>query len=118
MIVIADTSPLNYLILIGAIDVLPALYQKIVVPAAVYDELQSVETPAEVRAWATKPPEWFAVQSVTILLDDALQNLDEGEKQAIALFEEIKPTPLLLTKDKDAPKPPSAASSSSERSAF
>jgi len=35
MIVVADTSPINYLILIGAIDVLPALYQKIVIPTAV-----------------------------------------------------------------------------------
>jgi len=26
MIVVADTSPLNYLILIGAVDVLPSLY--------------------------------------------------------------------------------------------
>lgn len=49
MIVVADTSPINYLILIEAIDVLPALYQKIVVPTAVYDELQSDATPAEVR---------------------------------------------------------------------
>jgi len=39
------------LILIDAIDVLPALYQKIVVPTAVFDELQSAATPAEVRAW-------------------------------------------------------------------
>ena len=96
MIVIADTSPINYLILIGAIDVLPALYQKIVVPTAVYQELQSVETPAEVRAWTANSPEWFVVQSVTILLDDALKNLDEGEKQAIALFEEINADALII----------------------
>ena len=54
MIVIADTSPINYLILIGAINILPALYQKIVVPTAVYDELQSDATPAEVRACTAK----------------------------------------------------------------
>lgn len=32
MIVIADTSPLNYLIRIGEIEILPALYARIVVP--------------------------------------------------------------------------------------
>ncbi|MBA4186341.1 MAG: DUF3368 domain-containing protein [Acidobacteria bacterium] len=96
MIVVADTSPINYLILIGAIDVLPALYQKIVVPTAVYDELQSDATPAEVRAWIAKIPDWFAVLPVTILLNDALQNLDEGEKQAIALFEEINADALII----------------------
>jgi predicted nucleic acid-binding protein len=96
MIVVADTSPINYLILIGAIDVLPALYQKIVVPTAVYDELQSDATPVEVRAWTAKKPDWFKVLPVTVLLDDALPNLDEGEKQAIALFEEINADALII----------------------
>ncbi len=96
MIVVADTSPVNYLILIGAIDVLPALYQKIVVPPAVYNELQSDATPAQVRAWTTKPPAWFEVLPVTILLDADLENLDEGEKQAIALFEETNADALII----------------------
>ena len=96
MIVVADTSPINYLILIGAIDVLPALYQKIVVPPAVYDELQSDATPAKVRAWTAQMPDWFTVLPVTTLLDDALPNLDEGEKQAIALFEETNADALII----------------------
>ena len=96
MIVDADTSPINYLILIGAIDVLPALYQKIVVPTAVYNELQSDATPVEVRDCITKMPDWFEVLPVTILLDDALQNLDEGEKQAITLFEEMNADALII----------------------
>ncbi len=96
MIVVADTSPINYLILIGAIDVLPALYQKIVVPTAVYNELQSDATPAEVRAWTAKTPDWFTVLPVTVLLDNSLPNLDEGEKQAIALFEEINADALII----------------------
>ncbi len=96
MIFVAYTSPINYLILIGAIDVLSALYQKIVVPTAVYGELQSDATPAEVRAWTAKTPDWFTVLPITILLDDALPNLDEGEKQAIALFEEIKADALII----------------------
>lgn len=49
MIVIADTSPINYLILIDAIDVLPVLYQRIVIPTAVYKELQANSAPVEVR---------------------------------------------------------------------
>ena len=96
MIVVADTSPINYLILIGAIDVLPTLYQKIIVPTAVYDELQSDATPAEVRAWTAKRPDWFAVLPVTVLLDDALRNIDEGEKQAIVLFERTNADALII----------------------
>jgi predicted nucleic acid-binding protein len=40
-LVIADTGPVNYLLLIGHIDILPALFQRIVIPAAVRDELKS-----------------------------------------------------------------------------
>jgi predicted nucleic acid-binding protein len=31
-VVIADTSPLNYLLLIGQISILPALYRQVVIP--------------------------------------------------------------------------------------
>ena len=34
-VVVADTSPLNYLILIEAIDLLPRLYKNIIIPAEV-----------------------------------------------------------------------------------
>ncbi len=43
-----------------------------------------------------KLPDWFKVLPVTILLDNALQNLDEGEKQAIALFEETNADALII----------------------
>jgi len=33
MIIVADTSPINYLVLIKEIEVLPRLYGKIVIPA-------------------------------------------------------------------------------------
>ena len=39
MIVIADTGPVNYLVLIGEIEVLPALYHRVLVPPSVCDEL-------------------------------------------------------------------------------
>jgi predicted nucleic acid-binding protein len=39
MIVIADTSPLNYLVLIGEAEVLRRLYGQVVIPEAVLREL-------------------------------------------------------------------------------
>lgn len=39
MIVVSDTSPPCYLILIGQIDLLPQLYGQVVIPEAVRDEL-------------------------------------------------------------------------------
>ena len=49
MQVVADTSPLHYLILIACTDILPALFDRIVIPRAVAAELQHPKTPARVR---------------------------------------------------------------------
>ena len=38
-LVIADTGPVNYLVLIGQIDLLPALFDKVILPSAVRAEL-------------------------------------------------------------------------------
>jgi predicted nucleic acid-binding protein len=49
MIIVSDTSPINYLILIGQIDLLPALFKQIVIPEAVYDELSDSAAPQLVQ---------------------------------------------------------------------
>ena len=59
MIVVADTAPLNYLILIEHIDVLAPLYREVLIPPAVQDELLSPLAPAAVRSWIFNPPEWL-----------------------------------------------------------
>jgi predicted nucleic acid-binding protein len=50
-LVIADTSPINYLLLIGHIDIRPALFDKVILPAAVWDELKHPKAPPVVRSW-------------------------------------------------------------------
>ncbi|HEV2987453.1 MAG TPA: hypothetical protein VG759_03355 [Candidatus Angelobacter sp.] len=45
MIIVADTSPINYLVLIKEIEVLPRLYGKIIIPEAVREELLRPEAP-------------------------------------------------------------------------
>ena len=37
MIVVADTGPLNYLVLIGEIEILPVLFGQVFIPLAVLD---------------------------------------------------------------------------------
>ena len=48
-VVVADTSPLNYLALIEIVDVLPRLYGTIVVPEEVLAELRASGAPDPVR---------------------------------------------------------------------
>ena len=59
MIVVADTSPLNYLIPINCDSLLPQLYGRIVVPSGVMQELGHRGAPAAVRVWLTKVPAWI-----------------------------------------------------------
>ena len=61
-LVVADTGPINYLILVDAIDLLPKVFSTIVVPAAVYRELCDPGAPLPVRAWIANIPNWLEVR--------------------------------------------------------
>jgi len=91
MIVIADTSPLNYLISIGNIDILPQLYDRIVIPPAVLLELGNPGAPDAVRQWIQQPPAWLHIQAPQQTPDVALleAKLGPGEHEAILLAEEV-----------------------------
>jgi predicted nucleic acid-binding protein len=52
MIVVADTSPLNYLIQIECESLLRELYNRVVIPEAVLLELRHMDAPHIVRGWA------------------------------------------------------------------
>ena len=99
MIVLSDTSPINYLILIGQIDILPAIFGRVVIPAAVLSELEHAQTPQVVRDWIGKLPTWLQVQSPTRV--DASLRLGRGEAEAISLAVEMH-ADLLLMDDRRA----------------
>ena len=96
MIVIADTTPLNYLVLIDRVEILPQLYSRVLIPPAVWTEFQRPETPAAVRAWTGQQRTWLEVRSPERSPDPALGNLGAGEREAITLAEELKADRLIL----------------------
>ena len=49
-LVIADTAPINYLILIGHVDLLPCLFERVALPQAVERELSDLDAPTAVRS--------------------------------------------------------------------
>jgi len=63
MILIAGTDPIHYLILIGEIELLPALFQRVLVPISVCEELKRPLAPDVVRTWIAKLPEWLEVRA-------------------------------------------------------
>ncbi len=100
-LVIADTGPINYLILIGHIDVLPSLFHKIILPTAVRAELD--DAPPSVKDWITAPPSWVEIRHTHHVYDLAAERLDADEEAAIALAIELH-ADLLLMDDRDGVK--------------
>jgi predicted nucleic acid-binding protein len=96
MIVIADTSPLNYLVLLRHVEVLRTLYGRVVIPEAVARELRSPKSPKLVSEWIGSAPEWLEVRQVAGTGDSALAKLDDGEREAIMLAEELRADALIL----------------------
>lgn len=95
-VVIADASPLNYLILIGELDVLPKLFGRVVVPTTVCAELRDAEAPTPVAYWAANLPTWADEMSATATADASLEKLGDGERAAIELAQEQTGPVLLL----------------------
>jgi predicted nucleic acid-binding protein len=96
MIIVSNTSPINYLILIGHIDLLPQMFQQIIVPQAVYNELSDPKAPNLVQTWIATPPDWLKIQPVTQASDEIVDLLDSGERDAILLAQELNANLLLL----------------------
>ena len=97
MIVVADSSPLHYLILVDRIDLLHRLYGHVFVPDAVVAELQSARSPAMVSAWMEHPPVWATIAPVSPeQIATVTQDLDLGERAAIALAGAIHADLLLI----------------------
>jgi predicted nucleic acid-binding protein len=95
MIVIADSSPLRYLILVQEVHLLATLFGIIVIPPGVLSELTRPSTPDPVRIWMEHLPEWVKVKSPGIPLPIFSTSLDQGEREAIALAEELAADVLL-----------------------
>jgi predicted nucleic acid-binding protein len=101
VIVVADASPLRYLILIEHTHVLPALYGHVIVPPAVITELTRERTPNLVRTWVVERPDWLHVQAPTQVIAPGRTDLGEGEREAIRLALELSADALLVD-DRDA----------------
>jgi predicted nucleic acid-binding protein len=55
ILVVADTSPLNYLVQIGCQELLTALYDRVLVPEAVIEELEHPQRSPYAPAFCPEP---------------------------------------------------------------
>jgi predicted nucleic acid-binding protein len=94
VIAVADTSPICYLILIGEIELLARLFDRLVVPKEVVAKLLHEEAPEAVRNWAHSLPSWVLVKDVEPAI--GLEKLQAGERAAIFLAESVAADLVLL----------------------
>lgn len=94
MLVVSDTSPLRYLVEVGAIEVLPKLYGDVLTTPQVMQELRQEYFPSNVRRWAEEAPAWLKVESPREMR--FLDQLDDGEASALSLACERRSKLLLV----------------------
>jgi len=96
MKIVSDSSPICYLCLIDQVHLLPSLFGEIIVPEAVVRELSDAGAPQTVREWIEQPPPWLKLQKAALPFDSLLESLHAGEREVIALAEQINADLLLI----------------------
>jgi predicted nucleic acid-binding protein len=91
---IADTGPINYLILIGHKEILRRLFERVIVPRIVLSELSHELAPASVRRWVAAVPDWLEVAESPAVTPSA--GVHKGETAAIALASRLHADVLLM----------------------
>jgi hypothetical protein len=67
---IGNPRPLNYLVWIEIVGILPLLYRKVLIPPQVLDEVLSADAPPAVQAWAKALPPWIEVHPPAAMIAD------------------------------------------------
>ena len=97
MTIVSNTSPISNLAKIGQINLLQKLYDTILIPTAVYDELLDRRA-GETIIKAVQSANWLEIQVVQNqkLVGELRNILNVGEAEAIALAIEVRATRLLI----------------------
>ncbi|HEV2991892.1 MAG TPA: DUF3368 domain-containing protein [Candidatus Angelobacter sp.] len=97
MIAVSNTTPLRYLIAIAQEHLLQQLFDKVLVPGAVREELTDKKTPEIVRQRVMSLPSWFEVRTVQQTQATTFPvTLHRGEREAILLAEALQADVLLI----------------------
>lgn len=93
-IVAADAGPLHYLILIEGAEILADLFDRVLIPATVRDELLHASTPQKVKDWMSGSRNWLQVEQVLNPQPNA--GLHRGEAEALQLALQINAAGVLM----------------------
>ncbi len=93
-LVVADAGPLHYLILIDCAEVLGDLFDHVLVPFAVRDELLHAKAPQKVKDWLLTPRPWLEMTGAANV--QPVRGLHKGETEALQLALERKADAVLM----------------------
>ncbi len=96
MIVVSDTVPLRYLIFIDEVNILESLFTKILIPQAVFEDMQRPKTPQKVKDWMNSQPGWLEIRQADISLYTPQKRIGAGQREAFALALELNADAVLL----------------------
>jgi predicted nucleic acid-binding protein len=96
MIVVSDTTPIHYLVLIERETILPSLFDSVIIPDAVRLEMLHPNAPDKVREWVYDIPSWIQFSSPTDVASAMIRGLGQGETAAIALAIEKRADAVLM----------------------
>jgi predicted nucleic acid-binding protein len=99
-VVVSDTTPLHYLVLVSRESILQTLYGKVIIPPAVLAELGHPSAPLKILNWARHLPTWVTVATPSSI-PPQFEGLDFGERQTLGLAMELR-ADLVLLDDKVA----------------
>jgi len=93
-IVVADAGPLHYLVLIDCGEILGKLFDHVLVPFAVRDELLHPRTPQKVKDWIVSPHPWL--EFAPVRQSHTVRGLHKGETEALQLALERRADAVLM----------------------
>ncbi len=97
MIVVSDTSPIANLIQIGRLELLREVFQEVLVPPVVYEEVMELDN-FGIDLSDFKQANWIKHHIVhdESMINQLLTELDPGESQAIVLAQEVSADWILI----------------------
>ena len=96
MTVISNATPLINFASINRLDILQSVFDKIIIPQAVYQETTLLSFPQSQLIIQATHSDWLDVYDVTLQMNNLSSKLDTGEKEVIALAIEINERKVLL----------------------
>lgn len=97
MIVVSDTSPISNLILINQLEILERLFQEVIVPPFVHQEILALKT-FSIDLTTYETATWLKViePNDKAAIEKLLSEIDRGECEAIVLAKELNANLLLI----------------------